>query len=499
VKPFTTISHILLLMTALTSDLYSQERTVPCKEALDKGDNSRAIECYRDVIKKEKRNAAAFVGLGTALLRVDSTDQAIANIIQAREIEPENPKIYLLLGDAYAKQNIFAAAVQQYQRAAELDSTNAQIYLRLARANMKARQYNDAAKTYYKALSLDSNNVDITRELANLMMQAKQYPNAVPLLERLAHMQPDSLGTQFQLVRALSNIKAYDRLIPVAEGVLQKDPGNKEVLSALGEAYVAMKDNANAERVLMQLQQQGGLSAEDLIKLGISQKAQERYDAAIASFEQAYRLDSTNSDIYYDLGTLYMRTKKWPAAVDMFKRKIAADTTSGYRFASHLNIGMSLLQLKDYKQAKEHVLAAIEYRPDNVQAWLTLAQTNALLENVPDQRAAYRKVIELATATTNSNGGEKYTNQLEEAYRMEGFYLLLDKKYAAAIDNFRKALQLDARNCQTMLWLAQAYHNNNDRDDAKKYYCRILELCPKGKEVKDVERGLKLLGVECGN
>ena len=71
-----------------------------------------------------------------------------------------------------------------------------------------------------------------------------------------------------------------------------------------------------------------------------------------------------------------MKVKEYAKAVQMFEKKIACDTTAGYRFASHLNAAMSLMQLKQFKEAKEHVVKSIESRPDNVQAWQVLAQAN---------------------------------------------------------------------------------------------------------------------------
>ena len=262
------------------------------KEALQKGDVQKAISALREAVKNDKKNTEPYFWLGTALLKTDSVDQAVRVLYQARELDSANAKIYSLLGDAYSQQKIFAAAIPPYQKAIELDSANSTYYVKLGQAYMKARQYSDAARAFKRVLSLDTSNVDINRELANLYVRSKppQYAMAAPLLDRLMKLRPDSLNFQIQLVAALFHTNNFEKLIPVAQGVLQRDSNQTEVLRALSVAYVKARDNDNAVKILLQLEQRGMLKVEDYIELAKAQKALERFDDAIESYEKAYRL-----------------------------------------------------------------------------------------------------------------------------------------------------------------------------------------------------------------
>lgn len=483
---------LFVLAAALPGSASSQDDLEKGKRELQAGNLGKAVELLKDFVSDNETNPQGYVWLAKAYLAQDSLQRAKAELIKGRALAEPHGDIYGLLGDIYVTEKAWVAAEEQYLRAAEFDSTNIGLYLKLADTQMKARRYNPVAKTWQKILDLDSGNLAALRALGSLYVRAKQYPNALPILERLHPLQPDSVDIQYSYVKTLFETRNYEKMIPIAEALFQKDASLSDVQSMLGEAYKATKAFDRVVEIYSS-KPLASLTMDELVGLAKAYRSLDQYDKAIATYETVVRKDSSRCDILYDLGTTYMKVKDYQKAVGMFARKIACDTSSGYRFASHLNSAMSYMQLKDFKSAEENTLASVELRPDNVQAWLTLGQIHVQTGAVPKQRAAYRKVIELATADTTVNG--KYERALEEAYRMEGLQELLDKKYPAAVDLLRKSLQINPRDCTTLLWTAQAYHNTNNKDEATRYYCRVLSLCPKN---EDAKKGLEILGTGCG-
>ena len=68
-------------------------------------------------------------------------------------------------------------------------------------------------------------------------------------------------------------------------------------------------------------------------------------------------------------------------------------------------------------------------------------------------------------------------------------------KYAAAAEYLKKAVQLNAKDCEAVLWAAQAFQNSNNKDEAKRYYHKVLDGgCPK--QAEDARKWLKVLGEE---
>ncbi|MBI1806118.1 MAG: tetratricopeptide repeat protein [Ignavibacteria bacterium] len=504
---------VLVSLFILSSKSFADDPLAAGKAALDRGDLQGAISAFREAVQKDKKNPQAYLWLGTALLKADSLEQAVVPLIQARDLDSTNPNIYNRLGDVYRAQNIPAAAIDQYKKAAALDTNNVDLYTKLAAVSRKARRYPDAVDAYIRVLALDSSNVVALRQLGEIYLRTKpkQFVKALPLFERLSKLQPDSLSIQIPYGRTLFETLHYEKFIPIGEGVLQRDASQTEFETMLAEAYIKTGKIDSAIKKYDK-RNPDSLSIDDLLRYAKALRSKELFEKAADIYQKAYRRDSTRCSIYYEFGTLLMKVRRYGDAISVFKKKVACDTSSGYQFASELNMSMSMMQLKQFKEAKEHTLKAIEFRSDNIQAWQVLAQIYGQLEQTDDEITAYKKVIELATAAAENGDGSKYNPQLLEAYRMIGVRYLIEatklqkdkkeaeakKKYAASIEYLKKALQLDPKDCQMLLWLGQANQNISNKEDAKKYYCKLLQQCPSGKEAKDAQSGLDGIGMKCG-
>ncbi|HLF13288.1 MAG TPA: tetratricopeptide repeat protein [Bacteroidota bacterium] len=490
------IAFLFLVLTMFVAGAaFSQDDLVRGKNELQAGNIARAIELLEDFISDNETNSQGYIWLARAYMAQDSIQKAETELIKGRALAEPNPEIYTMLGDIYHAKKIYAAAEQQYSRATEFDSTNVGLFLKLADAQMKARQYNPVARTYARILELDPLNVTALRALGTLYVKAKKYTLALPILDKLYPLQPDSIDIQYSFVKTLFETRNYEKMIPIAENLFQKDASLADVQSMLGEAYKATKAFDRVVEIYS-ARQADSLSVDELVGLAKAYRSLDQFDKAVATYEAVLRRDSARCDILYDLGSTYMKVKDYQKAVGMFAKKIACDTSSGYRWASRYNAAMSYMQLKDFKSAEENALRSIELRPENVPSWLTLAQIYVQMANVAKQRSAYRKVIVFGTADTTVNG--KYDKALEEAYRNEGFQELIEKKYPSAIDLLKKSIQLNPKHCNTLLLIAQAYHNSNNKDEATRYYCRVLSGCPKGEDAELAKKGLEILGTGCG-
>jgi len=486
----------VLVSFVLTLSARAEDPLVAGKEAFAKGDYLTAVAKFRDAVDREKKSPQGYVWLGKALLMIDSLNQSEAALVRGRELDTANAEIYTLLGDVYGRQRIYKAAMDQYRIAASFDPNNLNLFLKLLEASKKGRQYNDAVEAGLRALALDSNNVTALTETGSIFLRAKKYANAVPIYERLNRIQPNSLPVMVNLAKALVETNGYEKLIPVGEAILKLDAGQTEVQIWLAKAYIATHQ---IDKVVEQYSKLNidSLGCEDLLRYAKALKMVEKYDQAIAVFQKCLAKDSTRCDLPYEYGTTLMKVKKYPEAVLMFERKLACDTSNGYQFASHLNAAMSQMQMKQFKQASEHILKAIEKRPDNVTAWKTLAQDYVQMEMADEEIGAYKKMIELALAASENGDANKYATDIEEAYRMIGVRYLLDKKYALALEYLKKALSLKPNDCQMLLWAGQAAQNSNNKEEARKFYCKLIKGCPKSKEAENARSFLDILGMKC--
>ena len=498
---------VVVVLFILVSGLqaFAENKLQAGKAALERGDYLAAISALRDAVQDDRQNLEAYLLLTKAYLKADSLEQASVTLFQAREIAPSSPAIFELLGDVYTKQRVYAMAAEQYKKATELDSTKPAMFLKLADAYKRNRQYTEAAQAYRAVLRVDTANLSALTQLGDIYMRTKpkRFAEALPIYEILSVLYPDTLPIQLRFALCLYGTGNCDKFIPVAEKVTKVDPSQTDLVTMLADCYnklgrldEAIKAYRNVNLVT--------ISVDKLITLAKAYKAKTIFDTAAIVYQLALKKDSTRCDIPYDFGTIYMQLHRWNDAVRMFDRKIACDTSSGYQFASHYNAAVSLLQLKDYDGALAHIKKSISYKPEYVQAWVTLAETYGLLKQEADEISAYKKVIELGLAGNANEEEGKYNKQLAEAYRMIGVRLLIEAtkdkdpktnkaKYAAAAEYLKKAVQLNPKDCEALLWTAQAYQNSNNKEEAIRYYHKLCENCPKAKQCEEAQKALKLL------
>ena len=494
---------VILFLVSGTASVFGEDQLKVGQEALKKGDYLAAITALKDAVKSDKKNVQGYILLGTAYLKADSTDLAIATLIQARELDTANATIYMLLGDSYAKQNISAAAVEQYKKVSELDPKNIDAYLKLGDSYRRSRKYNEAANAFIRVLTLDSTNVTALHELSRIFARARQYANALPYAEKLEKMMPDSMTYELEYERDLYETKRWNDLIAMDSTILKVDGSLMEVQTHYAEALMVTGKIDKVVEAYSHVKLDS-LSVNDLVRYARALKATNKFEESEKVFMVAYKKDSTRCDMFYDLSTLYMKLQKYREAISMSEKKMACDTASGYHFACNLNEAMCYLQLKNYDSAITHTKKSLDLRPDNVQAWMTLAQIFGLMETRPtDEIAAYKKVIEIGSNDVNEG---KYTSQVCEANKMVGVRYLIQavdaskggepnkEKYSACIEYLKKALPCNPKDSKLLLWIAQANQNVNNKDEAKKYYHKLIDYCPGTKDAEDAKKALEALG-----
>ena len=135
--------------------------------------------------------------------------------------------------------------------------------------------------------------------------------------------------------------------------------------------------------------------------------------------------------------------------------------------------------LEKWDVAQAVLIKFIAVQPNNLQAHLLLAKSFYYGQKSKEAQKEYQSVIELGKDSV-----DKYSTQLVEAYAVNGFYYLLDKKYPAAIENLTASIKMKDDIAQYRYWRAQAYALGERKDDAIKEYRVALKLDPTNKQAR---------------
>ncbi len=101
----------------------------------------KSIEMLTQAIEKDSEHKLAYMSRGSAFLRLERLDDAIADFNHAIHLNPDFPRSYHLRGLAKEKQGTYADAIADFSKAIELDPEYAAAYF--SRATLHTKMGNE--------------------------------------------------------------------------------------------------------------------------------------------------------------------------------------------------------------------------------------------------------------------------------------------------------------------------------------------------------------------
>jgi len=183
---------------------------------------------YEDFIQKHPKHGRARLAFASFLEATGDEDAAVAQMLSAKEVEPNNPAVWNNLANHYGHRSPVTNAFTHYERAIELDpkepvyyhNFGTTVYLfrkdAMAHYGINEQQVFDKALTLYSnALALNGTNFLLASDIAMSFYGIKPLRNAdgIAAWERALGLAEDSLqreGVFIHLARFKMNAGLYD-------------------------------------------------------------------------------------------------------------------------------------------------------------------------------------------------------------------------------------------------------------------------------------------------
>ena len=422
------------------------------------------------------------VALGMVEMARDSLRDAGIYFTQAREAAPEDPITNRALGDFYLKRGIGALAIPEYEKAVALDSTDIDLRFALGRALAYDQRYPDAIAQYQWVAIRNPEYAGAQLALGDIFYRAGQaqpsyYAEARPHLEKYTTLMPNDPKGWSLLGRDLYYLKLRDE----AHAALQKAIGlgdkSKDMYTVLFRLNVDRKDWAGALAAI----EKGEPNNSDLLKLAQVHSFTNNFAQADSVYRMLVARDSTTGDGRFamlELAKLQYRQKDYPTAIGTLGRRIALDPNSD---EAYYYLGLSHKEMKQLPEAITALRQAVSLAPTKADRHFWLAVTLTQADSIDAGLAEFQATVALDSTSKNSS----------VAAQQLGYRALLKKNWKDAIFNLENSVRIDPANVQSLIWLGQAYQNSGDRQNATKYYRKVLEIQP---GEANASKGLKTLG-----
>lgn len=403
---------------------------------------------------------------------------ALATLQVAKEKNPTEPQVLLALGDAFYGDKNQNEAFSAYRNAFQADNTLIRAKMQLGVLLKGAKAYQEAVAAYNEVIALSPNYGPVYRELAqtyyywasNVPGRYEQYiKQALGYYEKYMSLTDYSLASRMRHADFLILAKDYKALEIEATKMKELDNVNPRILRYLG--YAAY-ENGNNDAAISSLQEFVNDPTNKVIPLDYLYLGQAKikkgtnaegtavdpalYAEGIASIKKAVELEPSVADGLGDLGKKYYEKKMFNEAAAILEIATSYKESKSF-LIDNFYLGNAIYFSNAGKAVAERDMAALkkadiayanvlEASPETVDAYISRARTNSLLEDDQAMIKYYQEYIDHVSA----KGPEELAKpavktKLIEAYNtMAAGYANFDK--AKAIENFNKTLAIDPTN-----------------------------------------------------
>ena len=489
-------------------------------------DAARASQTYREVIDIEPENLQGLRGLGRVYEVLEQWPELVRVLEQELDVvSTERERIDILMKVAHLQEEQFRnpeVAAQRLEQVLEIDPNLEDAYFALERAYRKLRQWPELIGTYerhiaatldrktkvelYGAIAqvyadevedadraidayrnivdLEDTNLPALEALSKLYDKIGDAAQAIDYMTRVAELTSDNkqrVESYYRIAKALDEklgdrVSAQDRY----EMALDLDPSH---LPTLGALRIIAMDNADYDKAARYIDQEQSYTpaprqrARLLVDLGrLREDLLGDHESAILAFEAGYEADPENEEAALPLANEYVIREDWERAeplLEMLTRK-AGKRERAEQHDLYNKLGLVTAALHRDDKAFKAYSAAHQLDLTDQTTIRGLAEVCFRLQDWGGALTNFQKVL--------TSLGEEETEARADVYYKLGCIKREQGQAKQAINNFEKALGVDATHRDTLEAMVAVYSDLKDWKQVVAYKRQILDSVMDGEE-----------------
>ena len=398
------------------------------------GDINKAIEVFTLAHEDVPESAGAHINLAWAHLNAGEAEQALQNLAMARKIDPENTSADMLAVMSHLSVKDYDAALDAAQRLESESYHTAQVSYLEGRAHMGKEDLPAARLAFEQSLSIDPSYSVALLKLVDIDVLEGKPEAAQARLEEAVN---NNASKDYRIMMVLAELsqRAGDQAQALAwvEKAAETDPQAIEPREVLIKNLIAEKKTLLALSMAKELVQYNPENPKALNLQGMAQMALEDHESALLTYQHL-------TDILPE--------------------------SSG----SHYRLGLTLMGLGKYAEARESLTTAMQIAPD---AYKIKATMGALENHVGNYTEAVRIARELQRTYPGYHTG----------YMLEGDTLMDQGKAPEAVPLYQKALDIVGTEA-AVIRLAEAMEKSGRGEDAATVMADWLKSNPEHSQVR---------------
>ncbi len=311
-----------------------------------------------------------------------------------------------------------------------------------------------------EAMSLISKAEDFLHETEELLFskafvfyQQEKYTESINCCEKLLPLVEgmDEPEEQVYCILGLCYVRLgkAEQAVPFFIKVLHQNPEMEEVAEELLDCYELLGRLAEVEEFYQEFTDKNPYSVRAWHNLGRYYMRTLRFTDAYKAFEYTTLIDEENADGFFQLGNVLMNLERYEEALAQYEEALRLERSAEY----YCHIGACYEQLKQYEKAISAFKKAIQYEDDYADAWYGIGTSL----NSCDKCFEAIHFLQKALKHDPENG--QYWAALAYSEYETGNVI-------SSLSAYEKANDLDPQDAITLLEWANIYFEQGDYDHA---------------------------------
>ena len=322
---------------------------------------------------------------------------------------------------------------------------------------------------YESCLAKNPKHAASMYELAQLYFDSNDYSSAARYAEQAAELEPGNKWYKLLLVEIYGKANKKKELLETCENLVKQEPGNVDYLYELSNAYLMNDDGSNAIKTYDKIEELLGVTEEISLQKQRIYLIMNKPDLAAAELEKLIKEFPDQETRYTSMiAEMYMDAGKPDQAANYYQRILSKDPENPY---IHITLSDYYRKKGDKKQSFDELKLGFANPALDIDTKIRVLLTYFTANQVYEENKA--DIFELAQILVKTHPDDP------KAHSMYGDFLLDDKKYSEARDEFRKVIAVDSSRYAVWESLLNTEIQLSDYNAMESESIRAIELFPR--------------------
>lgn len=358
------------------------------------------------------------------------------------------------------RQSAINQALKKIKTAIKIDKNFATAHLLQGNLQEMKNLPNEAIKAYHKSAGLDPNFSAPRYGLVDLALQQNDLMAAKKSLEEVTHSSPWDDKAHHLLGKIYNLMGDSNRALSAFGKALELHADRHDTLFEISQLYMAQNQTQKAIQVLEQAINLIPGEASFHLALATAYTTMGQYSKANDVFKLTETFGMLNLDLLFGKGYLKLKTGNFSEAIGLFNKvlKLAPE-----RSEVHKALGETYFQQKRFKKTIEAFQRALALKIDLREIVVPFGKALESLNRFPEAINIYQQVL-------------KHSTNRDDIRFILIENLLAQGKKTTAIEELKKAVQINPKNERGHLFLGNLYFKQGLLELGIEHIERALEL-----------------------